>query len=259
MYVDPGRGARERERVLFGEWTCVGRRDDLGLDEPGRLAVVDVLGESVLLTRDEDGPCTRRTTSAGTGARSCAGAAGRRAGLLGRRGAALPVPLLDLRAGRPAAAGAAHRGRRRRPGRRSRCTPSAWSEWGGFVFVHLDAGRGGAVRRRRRAGRREPWPTTRWATLVTGLRSSYDVAANWKVLAENYNECYHCGPGAPRAVPAGAGVRRRRHRHRLGRRGARTARAPGRSRCPARRPRRRCPAWTRPSGRGTRASWSTRT
>ena len=25
----------------------------------------------------------------------------------------------------------------------------------------------------------------------------YEVAANWKVLAENYNECYHCGPVHP--------------------------------------------------------------
>ncbi len=37
---------------------------------------------------------------------------------------------------------------------------------------------------------------------------SYDVAANWKVLAENYNECYHCGPVHPeltRLVPAFGG------------------------------------------------------
>ena len=60
-------------------------------------------------------------------------------------------------------------------------------------------------------------------------RLTYDVAANWKVLAENYNECYHCGPVHPelcRLVPAfgggGAGPG-------LGRTASRTARAPGRS------------------------------
>ena len=47
--------ARERDRVLFATWACVGRLDDLGLAEPGRIAVVDVVGESVLLTRDDDG------------------------------------------------------------------------------------------------------------------------------------------------------------------------------------------------------------
>ena len=39
-------------------------------------------------------------------------------------------------------------------------------------------------------------------------RTVYDVAANWKVILENYNECYHCGPVHPelsRLVPAFAG------------------------------------------------------
>ena len=44
--------------------------------------------------------------------------------------------------------------------------------------------------------------------LVTGVTLGYDVAANYKVIAENYNECYHCGPVHPelsRLVPAFAG------------------------------------------------------
>jgi Rieske 2Fe-2S family protein len=28
----------------------------------------------------------------------------------------------------------------------------------------------------------------------------YDVSANWKLVAENYNECYHCGPVHPELV-----------------------------------------------------------
>ena len=55
MYVDQAAWERERERVLFSSWACVGRVDDLGLDAPGHLAVVDVVGESVVLTRDDDG------------------------------------------------------------------------------------------------------------------------------------------------------------------------------------------------------------
>ena len=37
---------------------------------------------------------------------------------------------------------------------------------------------------------------------------TYEVAANYKVVAENYNECYHCGPVHPeltRLVPSFAG------------------------------------------------------
>ena len=55
MYVDEATWTHERERVLYASWACVGRVDDLGLDAPGRLAVVDVAGESVVLTRDDDG------------------------------------------------------------------------------------------------------------------------------------------------------------------------------------------------------------
>ena len=35
------------------------------------------------------------------------------------------------------------------------------------------------------------------ADLRLGARLEYDVAANWKVIAENFNECYHCGPVHP--------------------------------------------------------------
>ena len=46
MYVDPAAWLRERDRVLFGEWFCVGRTDDLGLLRPGRVAVLVLVGGS---------------------------------------------------------------------------------------------------------------------------------------------------------------------------------------------------------------------
>jgi Rieske 2Fe-2S family protein len=30
------------------------------------------------------------------------------------------------------------------------------------------------------------------AELVAGARHDYEISANWKILAENYHECYHC-------------------------------------------------------------------
>ncbi len=33
--------------------------------------------------------------------------------------------------------------------------------------------------------------------LRRGAQLVYDVRANWKVIMENYNECYHCGPVHP--------------------------------------------------------------
>ena len=52
------------------------------------------------------------------------------------------------------------------------------------------------------------WPTTASRTWCTGRVLTYEVAANYKVLLENYNECYHCGPVHPelsRLVPSFAG------------------------------------------------------
>jgi Rieske 2Fe-2S family protein len=36
--------------------------------------------------------------------------------------------------------------------------------------------------------------------LALGRRISYDVAANWKLLVENFMECYHCAPIHPELV-----------------------------------------------------------
>ena len=43
------------------------------------------------------------------------------------------------------------------------------------------------------------------ADLRVGHTVTYDIEANWKVIVENYNECYHCGPVHPelcQIVPA---------------------------------------------------------
>src|SRR3978361_2074862 len=55
LYVDPRSWLAEREAVLFGEWFCLGRTDDLGLATPSKVLTVDVAGESVLVTSGEDG------------------------------------------------------------------------------------------------------------------------------------------------------------------------------------------------------------
>jgi Rieske 2Fe-2S family protein len=74
--------------------------------------------------------------------------------------------------------------------------PVGVDTWGGFVFVNLtpsEAGPlldqlGAMVERVRR------YPV---AELRSGVTFTYDVACNWKVIAENYNECYHCAPVHP--------------------------------------------------------------
>jgi Rieske 2Fe-2S family protein len=36
-----------------------------------------------------------------------------------------------------------------------------------------------------------------WTRAKVAARRSYAVAANWKLVLENYHECYHCGPAHP--------------------------------------------------------------
>ncbi|HXV01860.1 MAG TPA: aromatic ring-hydroxylating dioxygenase subunit alpha [Caulobacteraceae bacterium] len=36
-----------------------------------------------------------------------------------------------------------------------------------------------------------------WGRAKIAARRSYSVAANWKLVLENYHECYHCGPAHP--------------------------------------------------------------
>src|SRR5829696_1625314 len=52
-YLDQAAFDRERERLLFGEWFCAGRADQV--ERPGSLVVVEVAGESVLLVRTRAG------------------------------------------------------------------------------------------------------------------------------------------------------------------------------------------------------------
>ncbi|HKG56789.1 MAG TPA: RHO alpha subunit C-terminal catalytic domain-containing protein, partial [Candidatus Limnocylindrales bacterium] len=64
--------------------------------------------------------------------------------------------------------------------------------WQGFVFVTLEAGNADLVEwlddLTEHLGRFD------FTSLRSAHRVDYNVAANWKLVAENYSECYHC-PG----------------------------------------------------------------
>jgi Rieske 2Fe-2S family protein len=208
MYVDQQTWLAERETALFGQWFCVGRTDDLGLRDHSRVVVVDVAGESVLVTSDEQG----RLHGAYNVCR--------------HRGAQLRPVLEEHPVGQPVACAASslrcpyHSWTYALDGRLLRAphtdgldagsfalSPVAVEDWAGFVFVHLTpatatplheaVGRAAATLANYDVG-----------GLLTGTTMTYQIRANYKVLLENYNECYHCGPVHPelcRLVPAFAG------------------------------------------------------
>jgi Rieske 2Fe-2S family protein len=208
LYVDPDAWVVERDRVLAAEWTCVGRVDDLGLATPRRAAVVEVWEESLIVTSDESGAlhaaynvCRHRGSQIfpvepGAEPLACAASSLRcpyHSWTYALDGSLLRAPHTD---GVDPARFALH--------------PVEVDTWEGFVFVRLEAAAADtlitSVARPSRT-----LANYRIGDLVTGATYSYDVAANWKVIAENYNECYHCGPVHPeltRLVPSfgGGGV-----------------------------------------------------
>ncbi len=206
MYVDSTHWETERERVLNRSWLCVGRLDGLGLDADERVAVVDIAGESVLLTRDAGG----RLHGAYNVCRH------RGAQLVPHQPGQPPPAVRPARALRcpyhswtydlggallkaPHAGGMTETDRRR-----FALHPVAVEAWLGFGFVHLSPPAATSLSDELAAvaERLRRYPLAR---LVRGHSLSYDVRANYKVLSENYNECYHCGPVHPelsRLVPA---------------------------------------------------------
>jgi glycine betaine catabolism A len=190
----------EKERIFTHEWFCVGREERLR--EPGDFVKASVAGESVLVVRTADGGIVAH------------------ANVCRHRGSELVIDETEGRfkgsivcpyhawtyalTGELRAAPYLHEGDGLHREQLS-LHPVAVDTWGGFVFVCLaDDGAarplaeqlGGAPARLRN------YPLDE---LVTAERIAYDVRANWKVIVENYNECYHCGPVHPElceVVPA---------------------------------------------------------
>jgi Rieske 2Fe-2S family protein len=82
--------------------------------------------------------------------------------------------------------------------------PVGIDRWGGFVFLNLTPSQAAPLAAQLGAipDRLQRYPL---ASLRVGATIHYEVAANWKVICENYNECYHCGPVHPElcaVVPA---------------------------------------------------------
>jgi len=202
-YRSPQMFARERERIFCREWLCVGRETDV--PNPGDSTVLDVMGESILLVRNEAGAlrgfynvCRHR------GAQLCgAGLPGRatRGGVVGGKRIRCPYHSWTYSLDGDLVAAPYVDGF---DATKFSLYPVGVDSWGGFVFVHLTPASAkpltdqlGAIPQRTHR-----YPLSR---LRVGHTIRYDVAANWKIIVENYNECYHCGGVHPElcdVVPA---------------------------------------------------------
>ncbi|NNC99856.1 MAG: aromatic ring-hydroxylating dioxygenase subunit alpha [Gammaproteobacteria bacterium] len=210
-YLDQQIFSLEREKIFMQEWICVGREEEV--PEPGNHKVLNLYGESILLVRNGQGQlrahynvCRHR------GARLCPAGVEEdskdrlplKGGVVGKRNIVCPyhawrydldgqlvnAPHMTQEMGLQLAD--------------VQLYPAACEIWGGFVFVNLSPDRAPPFAEHivATADRFKRYPL---AELRIAKTISYQVNANWKVLCENYNECYHCGPVHPelcRIVPA---------------------------------------------------------
>jgi glycine betaine catabolism A len=199
----------EKERIFCREWFCAAREEQL--PKPGDYLVLDIVGESILVVRNRHGVlrafynvCRHR------GSRLCRtddshmpGGAVQGGVIAGRSilcpyhqwsydldGHLIAAPHLGSVAGFDKGAISLY--------------PVGVECWGGFIFLHLTPAEARPIAEQLGGipARIERYPLSE---LVIGHTITYEVAANWKAICENYNECYHCGGVHPElcaVVPA---------------------------------------------------------
>jgi Rieske 2Fe-2S family protein len=201
FYSSPEIFALESERIFHAQWFCVGRASQIA--ERGDCLTVEIAGESVLVLRGRDdmlrafyNVCRHRGSRL-IRAEPLPDAADPAAQRSTRIGAAVVCPYhawsynLDgtVRAAPFVQFDAAC------PKEHFSLVSVALDTWGGFIFLNLAGDPPPLAEQVAKAERtlgRYPF-----ADLRRGAQLVYDVHANWKVILENYNECYHCGPVHP--------------------------------------------------------------
>ncbi len=198
-YTEPASFLREKDELFTKSWFCSARQEDI--PELGSAIIIEILGESVILARLKDGGlrahfnvCRHR------GSKLCShdekwgltlnGGIDREfircpyhQWTYGLDGKLVSAPHLSNNPGFD----------------RSKFSlyPVGVGTWGGFIFLKLDPEVDEILPRAleekdigHAPHRLNNYPLD---LLKTAHVINYDVDANWKVIAENYNECYHCG------------------------------------------------------------------
>ncbi|HLC13631.1 MAG TPA: aromatic ring-hydroxylating dioxygenase subunit alpha [Chthoniobacterales bacterium] len=184
-FVSPDIFAKEQSEIFSKEWLLVGHQSQIA--NAGDYVVQEVNGESLIVIRDKTGDingffnvCRHRGTRLKEDACGHASAiqCPYHAWTYGLDGRLVGAPHMDDVPGFDKADYSLHR--------------VSLGVWEGFIFVNLAE---------------NPMPLEKWSAPVMGKfshwnmsilrpakRIDYDVRANWKLMFENYSECYHC-PG----------------------------------------------------------------
>ena len=183
-YYDADWFAREQRTIWSRNWVAAGRLNDLA---PGTMRKHQVGAASVILCRTPDGALSAfHNTCRHRGAELCTAAEQPMGKLVTCKYHAWSYATRD---GRLMATGHA------RPTEEFRkeehgLVPVSVTIWEGFILLNLSRDPG-PVQPDMGLDYLKNWPME---SLVTGHRMVKDLACNWKVFWENYNECLHC-PG----------------------------------------------------------------
>jgi Rieske 2Fe-2S family protein len=197
-YASPAVLEEERERIWFGDWICVGRSEEVG--RPGQYIVRDVAGESIFVTRNVEGRlrafynvCSHR----GTRFLDDPEESGQVRKVFKCPYHAWSFDLDGRLIGTPNVHEDECFERDRYP-----LYDIAVDEYAGFLFVDLTRGEPRPLLEALTDGAEtiSAFERYRLDELRIGVRMSYEVAANWKIVVENYNECLHCPTIHPELV-----------------------------------------------------------
>ena len=184
-YHDPGHYRRELEAFWYRRWIAACREEDL--PSPGDWRVVSIGSQNIIVLRNEKGELRAfHNTCRHRGSILCEKESGKFArgrivcpyhswtydlgGRLVGTPRRMETPDFDAKA--------------------FRLFDVSVDTWGGFVFVNLARGKG-------TAGLQEKYRNYNLQDLRIGKRIVVDVKANWKLLVENFAECFHCPPVHP--------------------------------------------------------------
>jgi len=195
-YYDPAIYELEQERIFSQTWVCVGRAATIST--VGSYQTASIGRESILIIRNRDDKlnaflnvCRHR------GSRLCTGSTGQLKGSIQCRYHAWTYGLDGRLIGAPNVLHDEHFERTA-----FGLVPVALEVWEGLIWLNL-ADEPAPMETQlhtpiiERFGSYAPFARYDVGKLKVGKTITYEVQANWKLLLENFMECYHCGPMHP--------------------------------------------------------------
>jgi glycine betaine catabolism A len=182
-YSDPGQYRRELEAFWYAKWIAVAREEEIAA--PGDWRVVTIGTQKILLVKDESELRAFHNTCRHRGSILCT----EERGNFPRKRIVCPYHswTYDLSGNLVATPR-----RMETPDFDMKNFPLyqvATRTWAGFVFVCLEGSPAFDVPKK--------YGNYGFEKLRIGKRIVADVEANWKLLAENFSECFHCPPVHP--------------------------------------------------------------